>query len=135
MQDNIVMRIPGKPEYISAVRLAMGAIAAGAGFDVLETEDIKTAVGEACQLITCHALEGYASVYTVKCDVEKGRIGITVTKSGNEFIPRGERRCLNCPDEGEIGKFMISALMDEVEIDCSTDDSRTISMVKLAKKA
>ena len=135
MQDKIIITIPGKPEYICAVRMAVGSIAASAGFNVEETEDIKSAVGEACQLVTCHALEGYASAYTVECDLEDSRIGITVTKSGNQFIAKGNNRCLNCPDEGEIGKMMISALMDEVKIDCSKKDSRTISMVKTKAKA
>ena len=135
MQDKIEMTIPGKPEYISAVRLAVGSIAYSAGFDVEETADIKAAVGEACQLVSCHALEGFASVYTVECEVEKGEISIKVTKSGSDFITKGDKRCLNCPEEGEIGKFMISTLMDEVRIDCSRDDSRAIEMVKKAKQA
>ncbi len=135
MQDKFEMTVPGKPEYICAVRMAVGAIADSTGFDVEEAEDIKAAVGEACRLISCHVLEGFASLYTVKCTVEKGRIDITVTKSGNEYIAKGDKRCLNCPEEGEIGKFMISTLMDEVRIDCSSDDSRTIEMVKKAKQA
>lgn len=135
MQDIIEMKLPGRPEYIPAVRMAVGALASGAGFDVEETEDIKTAVGEACQLVTCHALQGYLSEYTVKCTVEKDRLDISVTRSGSGLISKGDLRCLKCPEEGEIGKLMISALMDEVKIDCAPDASREITMVKTKKQA
>ena len=54
MADKLKFVIPGKPEYITMVRLAVGSIADTAGFDYEEIEDIKTAVSEACKNITCH---------------------------------------------------------------------------------
>ena len=49
MADKLQFVIPGKPQYITIVRLAVGSAANTAGFDVEEIEDIKTAVGEACK--------------------------------------------------------------------------------------
>ena len=44
MADKIKFIIPGKPEYLTMVRLALGSIADTAGFDLEEIEDIKTSV-------------------------------------------------------------------------------------------
>ena len=49
MADKIKFIIPGKPEYLTMVRLALGSIADTAGFDLEEIEDIKTSVQEACK--------------------------------------------------------------------------------------
>ena len=46
MADKIKFIIPGKPEYLTMVRLALGSIADTAGFDLEEIEDIKTSVQE-----------------------------------------------------------------------------------------
>lgn len=65
MADKLQFVIPGKPQYITIVRLAVGSAANTAGFDVEEIEDIKTAVGEACKNISCHGSEGFAEQYQV----------------------------------------------------------------------
>ena len=67
MSERFKFVIPGRPEHICTVRLAVGSVAAGCGFDVEEIEDIKTATGEACQLVSCHEMAGYAKEYTVEC--------------------------------------------------------------------
>ena len=45
--DNLKFIIPGKPEYLTMVRLAISSIATTAGFDLDAVEDMKTAVCEA----------------------------------------------------------------------------------------
>ena len=47
MADKIKFIIPGKPEYLTMVRLAIGSVAGVADFNLDEIEDVKTAVGEA----------------------------------------------------------------------------------------
>ena len=49
MLDVLNFSIPGKPEYIQMLRLAIGSIAGKSGFDVEKIEDIKVAVAEACK--------------------------------------------------------------------------------------
>ena len=60
MADKIKFIIPGKPEYLTMVRLAIGSVAGVADFNLDEIEDIKTAVGEACKNISCH---GFSAIY------------------------------------------------------------------------
>ena len=44
MADTLRFVIPGKPEYMTMVRLAIGSIADTAGFDIDQIEDIKVAL-------------------------------------------------------------------------------------------
>ena len=117
MADKLKFVIPGKPEYITMVRLAVGSIADTAGFDYEEIEDIKTAVSEACKNITCHGSEGFAEEYEVECIVEKDRIQITVrdTSEGHN-LKKLKKPCLDCPNEGNLSLYVINTLMSDVEI-------------------
>ena len=133
MSDKFKFIMPGNPEYVPGVRLAVGSIASSAGFDVEETEDITTAVGEACQLVFCHEMEGYAREYTVECETEPGKITINVINTSDELTEKTGKRCLDCPNEGELGKFVIRSLMDECEIECDDSGHRTVSMMKTGK--
>ncbi len=132
MSEKFKFVIPGRPEHISTVRLAVGSVAASCGFDVEETEDIKTATGEACQLVSCHEMAGYAKEYTVECETEPGRIVISVINTSHELMEKTNKRCLDCPNEGEIGKLLIRTLMDSVEVSCE-EDRKTIIMTKTGK--
>ena len=124
--------VPGRPEHISTIRLAVGSVAAAAGFDVEEIEDVKTACGEACQLVSCHEMSGYAKEYTVECETEPGKIWVSVINTSHELLEKTNKRCLDCPNEGEIGKLLIRTLMDSVEVSCE-EDRKTITMVKTKK--
>ena len=64
--DNLKIEVPGKPAYLSSVRLAIGSIAAAAGFDLDAAEDIKTAVTEACKNVSCHGIDGFSDKYEVE---------------------------------------------------------------------
>ena len=132
MSERFKFVVPGRPEHISTVRLAVGSVAAGCGFDVEEIEDIKTATGEACQLVSCHEMEGYAKEYTVECETEPGKITIKVINTSHELMEKTNKRCLDCPNEGEIGKLLIRTLMDSVEVTCE-EDRKTITMTKTGK--
>ena len=131
MADKLKFVIPGKPEYITMVILAVGSIADTAGFDYEEIEDIKTAVSEACKNITCHGSEGFAEEYEVECIVEKDRIQITVrdTSEGHN-LKKLKKPCLDCPNEGNLSLYVINTLMSDVEIIKEENCKNTIKMIK-----
>ena len=131
MAEKLKFVIPGKPEYITMVRLAVGSIADTAGFDYEEIEDIKTAVSEACKNITCHGSEGFAEEYEVECIVEKDRIQITVrdTSEGHN-LKKLKKPCLDCPNEGNLSLYVINTLMSDVEIIKEENCKNTIKMIK-----
>ena len=131
MADKLKFVIPGKPEYITMVRLAVGSIADTAGFDYEEIEDIKTAVSEACKNITCHGSEGFAEEYEVECIVEKDRIQITVRDTSEAHnLKKLKKPCLDCPNEGNLSLYVINTLMSDVEIIKEENCKNTIKMIK-----
>lgn len=131
MADRVKITIPGKPEYIAMVRLAVGAIADTSGFNVEEIEDIKTAVGQACKNISCHGKEGLTTEYTLECVVDRGMLEIYVTDTGSMNCADGlSMQCIDCPNEGDIGVYLINTLMSEVELIDNPGCKKTIKMVK-----
>ena len=131
--DNLKFTIPGKPEYLTMVRLAISSIATTAGFDLDALEDIKTAVCEACKNVSCHGFEGFSDKYEVLCNVQEGQIEIVVKDDCDvHTLEKLSKPCQNCPKEGDLGIFVIESLMNEVK--CSSDETghRSIKMVKKA---
>ncbi len=131
MADRVKITIPGKPEYIAMVRLAVGAIADTSGFNVEEIEDIKTAVGQACKNISCHGKEGLTTEYTLECVLDDDTLEIYVTDTGSMNCGDGlSMQCVDCPNEGDIGVYLINTLMSEVELIDNPGCKKTIRMVK-----
>lgn len=131
MADKIKFNIPGKPEYLTMVRLAIGSVADTMGFDIEEIEDIKTAVSEACKNVSCHGLDGFAEEYSVECEADEGYLEIRVTdNSDGQVLERLAKPCQTCPSEGNLAIFVIQSLMNEVEILDGTQGKKTIKMVK-----
>lgn len=129
--DKVTFTIPGKPEYLTMVRLAIGSIATNAGFDIDATEDIKTAVSEACKNVSCHGFDGFSDKYEVRCNIEKGRLEVIVKDDCDcHTLEKLCKPCQNCPQEGDIGIYIIKSLMNEVEFGKSEDGRKEIKMVK-----
>lgn len=129
--DNLKFTIPGKPEYLTMVRLAIGSVANTAGFDMDDVDDIKNAVEEACKNVSCHGSDGFSDQYEVVCNVEKGRIELTIKDDCDEHtIEKLSKPCQNCPSEGNLGIYVIQSLMNEVEFSREKDGRKCIKMVK-----
>ena len=131
MADRIKFTIPGKPAYLTMVRLAIGSVADTIGFDFEEIEDIKTAVTEACKNVSCHGLDGFAEEYSVECIAGEDSLEIYVTdNSEGHVLERLAKPCQSCPNEGNLAIFVIQSLMSEVEILDGSQGKKTIKMVK-----
>lgn len=131
MADKLTFVVPGKPEYITMIRLAIGSAADTAGFNIEEVEDIITAVAEACKNISCHGSEGFAEECQVECLIDDNRLEISVEdKSSKHAIEKVHKPCLDCPNEGNLGIFVIQSLMSKVELIDSAHGKKIIKMVK-----
>ncbi len=129
--DKLSLKIPGKPEYIKGTRLFIGSVAANAGFDVEQCEDLKTAVSEACKNISCHGSLGFSDEYEVACLLEQNKIMVTVTDlSDSHQIEKLNKPCKHCPKEGDLSIFIIRSLVDELEFGNNEDGLKYITMVK-----
>lgn len=132
MADKLRFVIPGKPHYITMVRLAIGSVADNAGFDIDEIEDIKTAVGEACKNICCHGSDGFAEEFQIECLVEENKLEITVEDlSSSHSVEKTYKPCLDCPNEGNLAFFVMQSLMTTVELIDNPHGKKTIKMSKV----
>ena len=129
--DNLKFTVPGKPEYLTMVRLAISSIATTAGFDLEAVEDMKTAVSEACKNISCHGFSGFSDKYEVECDVETGRMEIIVRDACDAHtLEKTSPQCRNCPNEGDLGIYVIRSLVNTVEFGVCDDGHKVIKLVK-----
>jgi serine/threonine-protein kinase RsbW len=133
MTDLLKFSVPGKPEYVGTIRMAISCLANSVGFDIEAIEDIKVAVSEACTNAVCHGGSD-TSVYEVFCELEEDRIVVSVIdQSGGYDFNAYQEPCLENPREGGLGIFIIKALMDEVDIITEIGVGTRIKMVKYAR--
>lgn len=131
MTDIVKFSVPGKPEYVGTIRLAISSLANCAGFDIEAVEDIKVAVSEACTNVICHCKPNKEDCYEVACEVGDGRIIISVVdRAGGYDLTKYQRPVMDNPKEGGLGIFIIKALMDEVDIFSELGTGTSIKMVK-----
>lgn len=131
MKDLFKFTIPGKPEYVQMVRLAIGSIAGQAGFDIEKVDDITLSVSEACKNITCHGHEGFSNCYEVMCELTEASMLITVEDTScSHDIVKNCKPCASCPNEGNLAVDIIRSLMDRVEENTSSDGKKKIVMEK-----
>ncbi len=128
--DNLKITIPGKPEYMTMIRLTTGSLAAMAGFDLDEAEDIKLAVVEACKNVSCHGQEGYSDRYELEFNVDRGSFEVTIIDACDKHTLEKSSPCKNCPQEGDIGIIMIRSLMSCVEFGHDSAGHKFINMMK-----
>lgn len=134
MTDLFKFSVPGKPEYVGTIRMAISSLANQAGFDVEAIEDIKVAVSEACNNALCHRSTGGGD-YEVECEVTQGKLTVSVSdKSGGFDVEKYKEPSLTAPKEGGLGIFIIKALMDEVDILTELGIGTQIKMVKYSSK-
>jgi serine/threonine-protein kinase RsbW len=131
MADVLKFMIPGKPEYVRTVRLAISSLAGSAGFDIEAVEDIMMAVSEACSNLVCHGVGAKNAAYEVSCEMFGDRIVIRIENSpdSNEENTHAERRPVSCR-EGCLGLNIIRALMDEVDVLSEAGRGARIQMIK-----
>lgn len=132
--DQLKFIIPGKPEYLTTVRLAISSLAVEAGFDFDEVEDLKTAVSEACKNVSCHGFAGFSDKYEIIVNIEPKRMEITVKDDCDEHtLKKTHFPCRKCPQEGDLGVFVIESLVDEVEFTRSEENRKIVRLVKVAE--
>ncbi|MBN2258953.1 MAG: ATP-binding protein [Clostridiales bacterium] len=129
MKDKISLSLPNKPEYVSIARLTASVLANNIGFDIEDIEDIKVAVGEACNNSVMH---GNGSInIDVTFIIENGSFIAEVMDYGNGFNKEDYREpdLINHQERG-LGIFIMESLMDKVEIDTTLGNGTKIRMIK-----
>ena len=133
MSEALRLTVPGYPEYIKIAKMAVGQIATMQGASIDTVQDVQTAVSEACRLITCHGHPCWSDCIDVSCHIEEGKLLINVAdKDGSHSIEKDElHRCVECPQEGDMGIKLIEYIMDNVEITRANSGCRSIKITKI----
>ena len=132
MSELFKFQIPGKPDYVQMVRLAIASIAGKADFDVDAVEDIKVAVAEACKIISCHGFDGFSECYDIICEITEEKLTIRIDDAGHGHdLIKGSKPCEKCPDDGDMALIVMESLMDKVEVKMGKTKIDGIKMVKL----
>ncbi len=139
MADLLRFTVPGKPEYVGVVRLAVSSAANTAGFDVEDIEDIKIAVSEVCTNVFCSCKN--TVMYQIVCELGEDGIVISID-DGNIYGQSGRllQKCSELPEAYVSGRdvaepatalLMLRALMDEVDIfSAAHERNMLIRMIK-----
>ncbi len=128
--ENVCISLPSKPEYVSIARITSSVVANKIGFNIEEIEDIKAAVGEACNNAVIHGC-GEDSNFNVEFAIYENKVIIEVRDNGNGFtLERCPVPDICNPKEGGLGIFIIKSLMDAVEVKSSPGNGTIIEMIK-----
>lgn len=132
MKESINMSLPSKPEYVSMARLAASFVANQMGFDVEIIEDIKLAVGEACNNAILHS--GSDETYKLEFIKKTDELVIEVIDHGKGFsLENYKKPSAEELQENGLGLFIIKSLMDTVEIETSEGNGTKIIMSKIVE--
>jgi serine/threonine-protein kinase RsbW len=125
----VELTIPGKPEYVGVVRLAILGVASRMRFSYDAIEDIRLAVGEACTTAIERANgAGGASDIRVRCVIDPEKLTVEVcdhTPAAAEPAPMAEGGL----DERTLGGVLIRILMDDV----TTEQENGVRVVRMVK--
>jgi len=129
MKDCISLTLPTKSEYVSVARLTASVVANNMGFDIESIEDIKVAVGEACNNAVLHGV--CQDDFSISFIIENSEFIVEVLDCGNGFsIDSYNAPDLMNPGENGLGIFIMKSLMDDVTVESQVGHGTKIRMVK-----
>jgi len=132
--DVITIKLPSKAEYVSIARLAASVISNTVGFDIEEIDDIKVAVGEACNNAVLHG-KSEEEVYEIAFKLSEEKIHIEVKDDGVGFDEeKYEEPDLNHLKGNGLGIYIMKSLMDEVDIVVGENAGTTLKLIKYLEK-
>jgi serine/threonine-protein kinase RsbW len=84
---NVRLSLPGSAENVLVVRQALSGVAASLALDPIETNDINTAVTEACNNVVMHAYGGQEGPLEVDISAHPGGVEVVVRDRGDGIRP------------------------------------------------
>jgi serine/threonine-protein kinase RsbW len=124
---NVCLSLPNRPENVLVVRQALTGVADAIGLDAVETNDLNTAVTEACNNVVMHAYNGNEGPLEVGVYVLDDAVAVVVNDRG---VGIGALPELEDGDELRtgLGLPVIQALAREVEIGEREDGGTSVRM-------
>ncbi len=109
---NVSLTLPGRPEQVVVVRQALTGLAAALALDAVETNDLNTAVTEACNNVVMHAYAPAEGPLEVDVHVLAGVLAVHVRDRG---VGMGARHGAGEGAGAGIGLSVMDALAGRVE--------------------
>jgi len=117
-QEEVVLRVPSSPAYVSVVRHAVACLARKMAFSAHDVSDIQLAVGEACNNAVKHGLEEGKHPVRIRCKIASTDLCVEVTNRYDGDPPCQAIGCKPEPceyNEGGMGVFLMNTLVDSVK--------------------
>jgi anti-sigma regulatory factor (Ser/Thr protein kinase) len=139
-RDDVRLTIPAVPEYARIARLTVASLAAHAGFDYEEVEDLRVAIGEVCTLLL-DAAAGAAMLRFVFGVEEHGLVldasvvangkaattGSPSPQNGTQVADEGNDLTDDLvPDDRQLSHQILAAMVDSYELNAKTGEVRLI---------
>lgn len=137
LRDTLCIELPCDAKYLHAVRLAVAGAANRGGLTVQDIEDLKVAVGEACNNCIEHAFDEEAvrsgsARMRVTVIVGDGEVRVEVEDEGRGFDPKHVISALEsqAPASGNLGLYVIKQMTDYMHIESAPGSGTKIVFVK-----
>jgi len=128
---SVELQIPALSPYVGVVRLALAALARGAGLDEEKVDDLKIAVSEACsRAVLAGEAEDPGSPVSVTWTDEADRIVIEIAdRSGEPSEPTGSDNSLSFSSRAVMSEALLRSLVDGYESTTAPDGTRTTRLL------
>ena len=127
------MELPGLPDNVGVVRVAVAAFAAQAGFTLGELDEIKVAVSEAATNVVLHAYEDGPGPLAVWAELLPDRLVVRVQDTGRgiEDVDRARRAAFSTmAGHMGLGFVVMESFMDEVHVVSRAGRGTSVEMVR-----
>jgi serine/threonine-protein kinase RsbW len=122
---NIRLEMPSKAEHVQLARELLSGVAEATGLDPLSTDDVRTAVTEACNNVVQHAYDGTSGPVELDLNLHQDALEVTVRDHGTGMQPW--IRTTSSHTLG-IGLMVIKALAESVEFRDGIDGGLEVQM-------
>ncbi len=140
-RDDVRLNIPALSRYVSVARAMAATLAKMSGFETEKINEIISAVGEACINAVQHAYRKNGVGYYTGADIDirfmayPTELTIVVRDMGLGFDPVFvenyiTRSDAERPDKVKMGLFIVTQMMDAVEIDSCIGRGTQVRMTK-----
>lgn len=122
---NIRLVLPSEAEDVQLARELLSGVAEAAHLDPLATEDVRTAVTEACNNVVQHAYDGAGGPIELDLNLHQDALEVTVRDHGGGMRPWIRT---SSSDTLGIGLMVIKALAESVEFRDGADGGLEVQM-------
>jgi serine/threonine-protein kinase RsbW len=127
------LSLPNRPENVLVVRQALTGVAECLALDAIETNDVNTAVTEACNNVVAHAYGGGEGPLGVDVYARTDAVAVVVRDHGNGMSAAG--RHAGGENHDGMGLAVIDALSRRLEFAQPADGGTEVRMEFAASKA